>query len=112
MPGLYLAALVFSLVGTALIDYRFKLAFWNNARLATQSTIIGVAFFSTWDYLGIENGIFFKGESKLLVGIDLLPEYPIEELLFLTLLVYWGQLAIAGWMRLSKSAQNEETGSQ
>ena len=102
MPGLYLAAIVFSLFGLTILDRKFKLAFFANARLASVTTVLLVAFFSIWDAFGIANGIFFKGENSLLIGVQLFHEYPLEELFFLTLLSYCGQLAIAGWLRYSK----------
>ena len=102
MPGLYLAAIVFSLFGLAILDRKFKLAFFANTRLASVTTVILVVFFSIWDAFGIANGIFFKGENSLLIGVQLFHEYPLEELFFLTLLSYCGQLAMAGWLRYSK----------
>ena len=102
MPGLYLAAIVVSLAGLAMVDRRFKLAFFADARLATITTVASVVFFSIWDAFGIANGIFFKGENNLLIGVQVFHEYPIEEAFFLTLLAYCGQLALAGWVRYSK----------
>lgn len=102
MPGLYLGAIAFSLLGLVILDRRFKLAFFANARLAALTTVIAVAFFSIWDAFGIANGIFFKGDNSLLIGVQLFHEYPLEELFFLTLLAYCGQLAMAGWLRYSK----------
>jgi lycopene cyclase domain-containing protein len=102
MPGLYLVAIVFSLCGLAILDRKFNLTFFANARLATLTTAVAVVFFSIWDALGIANGIFFKGDNSLLIGVQLFHEYPIEEAFFLTLLAYCGQLTMAGWLRFSK----------
>lgn len=102
MPGLYLAAIVFSLCGLTILDHKFKLTFFANARLATITTVAAVVFFSIWDAFGIANGIFFKGDNVLLIGLQVFHEYPIEEAFFLTLLAYCGQLAMAGWLRFSK----------
>jgi lycopene cyclase domain-containing protein len=105
MPGLYLCAIIFSLAGLVLLDRRFKLAFFANARLASVITVIAVVLFSIWDALGIANHIFFKGENNLLIGLQLFHEYPVEELFFLTLFAYCGQIAMAGWLRFSKQAE-------
>ena len=102
MPGLYLAAILFSLAGLTILDRKYKLVFFANARLASFTTIFLVTFFSIWDAFGISNGIFFKGENSLLIGMQLFDEYPVEELFFLTLLSFCGQLAMAGWLRYSK----------
>lgn len=102
MPGLYLGALLFSIAGLAMLDRKHRLVFFANARLASITTATAVVFFSIWDAFGIENGIFFKGDNSLLIGVELFHEYPLEELFFLTLLAYCGQVAMAGWVRYSK----------
>jgi lycopene cyclase domain-containing protein len=103
MPGLYLAALLFSILGLALLDRKYRLVFYVNAKMAALTTAIGVVFFSIWDAVGIANGIFFKGDNELLVGLEVFHEYPIEEAFFLTLLAYCGQMVMAGWSRYSKA---------
>jgi lycopene cyclase domain-containing protein len=85
---LYLGGLLFSLVGCALIDYRYKLGFWLSFRAAAFAIVIPVIFLLTWDFAGIALGIFFRGESHQLTGLVLAPELPIEEPIFLTLLCY------------------------
>jgi lycopene cyclase domain-containing protein len=85
---LYLLAILVSAGGIALIDRRFRLAFWV-ARGRTLATVaIGVAFFLAWDAAGIVTGVFVKGGSALYTGIMLAPELPLEELFFLAFLCY------------------------
>lgn len=103
MPGLYLAALLFSILGLTLLDRKHRLVFFANAKMAALTTAIGVVFFSIWDAVGIANGIFFKGQNELLIGLEVFHEYPIEEAFFLTLLTYTGQMVMAGWARYSKA---------
>lgn len=94
MPGLYLLAILVSAGGIALIDRRFRLAFWA-ARGRTLATVaIGVAFFLAWDAAGIVTGVFVKGDSAVYTGIMLAPELPLEELFFLAFLCY---LALVCW---------------
>lgn len=88
MNLIYLISLLVSLTGMALIDYRFKLAFFSRPAAATAVIAISVAFFSIWDLAGIALGIFFRGEGRFLSGLTIAPEFPIEELLFLSLLNY------------------------
>jgi hypothetical protein len=51
---LYLAALAISLTGMIVLDRRFRLFFWNDARRATIVLVVGVVFFLVWDLSGID----------------------------------------------------------
>ena len=88
MPGLYLGLLLVGLAGMTTIDYRHKLALFLDAKRAALSIGVCVAFFLVWDIAGIGLGVFFEGQNNLLIGLDLAPNLPVEELLFLTLLCY------------------------
>ncbi|WP_438352604.1 lycopene cyclase domain-containing protein [Microbacterium sp. CJ88] len=94
MPGLYLAAIVASAIGVALLDRRFRLAGWASPGRTLAATGIGTAFFLVWDAVGIATGVFVKGGSALLLGIDLAPHLPLEEPVFLAFLCY---LALVVW---------------
>jgi len=84
----YLIGLVFSIIGLALFDWRFKLGFSTNRKAATLATVIPLIFFLLWDGAGIALGIFFRGETSHLTGLVVAPELPLEELFFLFLLNY------------------------
>ena len=86
MSYAYLAVLLFSLTGLALIDYRYRLAFFENRMRAAAAVFLPVLFFLLWDAAGIVLGIFFRGQTAHLTGILLAPELPLEEPLFLALL--------------------------
>ena len=88
MGLIYLAALLVSLTGMIVLDRRFRLFFWADARRAAIVTVVGVAFFVVWDLFGIGLGIFFRGETAFMTGLQVAPELPVEELFFLALLVY------------------------
>lgn len=88
MNILYLLALLVSLGGMVVLDRTFSLFFWRDARRATLVLGAGVAFFLCWDLLGIGLGIFHRGETDLMTGIQLAPELPVEELFFLSFLAY------------------------
>ena len=96
MPGLYLLLLLVSLAGSALLDYRHKLAFWSQPARTAVTLVLGVVVFLIWDLLGIGLGVFFIGETQLLTGVILLPELPLEEPVFLLLLSYSALLAYLG----------------
>ncbi|MFN4001334.1 lycopene cyclase domain-containing protein [Microcella sp.] len=84
----YLAALAVSITGMVLLDRRFGLFFWRDARRAAIVMPLGVAFFLVWDLGGILLGIFFRGQTEFMTGLLIGPELPIEEVFFLTLLCY------------------------
>jgi len=88
MGLLYLAALLVALTGMVMLDRRFRLYFWADARRAAIVTVVGVVFFVVWDLFGIGLGIFFRGETAFMTGLQVAPELPLEELFFLALLVY------------------------
>ena len=88
MGLLYFAALAVSLTGMVMLDRRFRLFFWRDARRATIVLLVGVAFFVGWDLAGLGLGIFFRGETAFMTGLQVAPELPVEELFFLTLLCY------------------------
>lgn len=89
MPGLYLACLLVSATGLALLDARFRLVLWSGgAGRAAVAIALGTAFFLAWDAVGIATGVFVKGDSPLLLGWDLAPHLPVEEPVFLAFLCY------------------------
>ena len=89
MGFVYLGAILFSMFGMVMLDRRFRLAFFYNARRTLLTLSIGVAVFIVWDIFGITLGIFFEGNSPYDSGIMLAPHFPIEELFFLTFLCYF-----------------------
>lgn len=88
MGILYLLALAISITGMVVLDRRFGLFFWRDARRAGIVLAAGVVFFLVWDLFGIGLGIFFRGETSFMTGLQLAPELPVEEVFFLTLLCY------------------------
>ncbi|GAA3588921.1 hypothetical protein GCM10022198_10850 [Klugiella xanthotipulae] len=88
MPGVYLALLLITLGCMVILDWRYRLFFWRGPVRAAATLILGVVFLGVWDALGIGLGIFFRGDSPLLAGLTLAPEFPVEEVFFLVLLCY------------------------
>lgn len=88
MGILYLLALLVALTGMVLLDRRFRLFFWECWWRALIVLLVGIAFFVVWDLAGIGLGIFFRGETSFMTGLQVAPELPVEELFFLTLLCY------------------------
>ncbi|MEY4366724.1 MAG: hypothetical protein RLZ28_139 [Actinomycetota bacterium] len=88
MSFIYLTLLIISELGVIGLDFRHKLALGYSLRAGLLALASGVAFFLVWDLAGISAGIFFEGARNLLVGVDLAPELPIEEIFFLVLLCH------------------------
>ena len=106
MTLLYLAALMVALFGMVMLDRRFGLFFWRDSRRAALVMVVGVLFFFVWDLAGVGNGIFFRGETSFMTGLQVAPEIPLEEVFFLTLLCYLTMnLYGAASTRLSKAAK-------
>ena len=94
-PGLYLAAILAQRGRRR--RARRALAARRVARRPAgraAAVAIGTAFFLAWDAVGIATGVFVKGDSPLLLGIDLAPQLPLEEPFFLAFLCY---LALVVW---------------
>ncbi|MCU1584249.1 MAG: lycopene cyclase protein [Microbacteriaceae bacterium] len=109
MPLVYLLALAVALTGMTVLDRRFGLFFWRDARRAAIVLACGVAFFLTWDVFGIGLGIFFRGETSFTTGLLIGPELPVEEILFLALLCYLTMNSV-GALRLVREASRATDG--
>nr|WP_123308039.1 lycopene cyclase domain-containing protein [Cellulomonas sp. PhB143] len=88
MGLVYLGALVVSLAGLAVLDLRYRLAFWDRPGRSAVCVLVGVLAFLVWDVAGLALGVFARGDSPHMTGILLAPELPLEESVFLTLLCY------------------------
>ncbi|WP_349427138.1 lycopene cyclase domain-containing protein [Microbacterium sp. LWS13-1.2] len=111
MPGIYLAAILASTVGVLLIDRRWRLAAWAAPGRTLAAAGIGTAFFLVWDAAGIAAGVFVKGDSALLLGIDLAPHLPLEEPFFLAFLSYLALVAWAGAQRMLERRRTDASAS-
>ena len=106
VPGLYLGAILLSAAGVALLDRRWSLAGWRSPVRTGVAVAIGTGFFLAWDAAGIAAGVFVKGESPLLIGIDLAPHLPLEEPFFLAFLCY---LALVSWAAALRGLERRTT---
>lgn len=109
MSVVYLAALSVSIIGMVMLDRRFRLFFWDDARRAGIVLVAGVVLFLVWDLLGIGLGIFFRGQTPFMTGLLIAPELPIEEVFFLTLLCYLSMNVFGAATRLGPSAGRTRT---
>ncbi|MDO5099596.1 MAG: lycopene cyclase domain-containing protein [Corynebacterium sp.] len=88
MAVAYLTFLLVSLICMVLCDWRWKLAFFADAKTAAALCVGLVVLFLIWDGLGIATGSFFRGGSDYMTGVILAPELPVEEPIFLFFLSY------------------------
>ena len=79
-----------------LVDLRYRLAIFYDARRTLKTLAAGLLFFSGWDILGIRQGIFRIGMSPYLSGLRLGWQFPIEEIIFLLILSYSALLLYRG----------------
>jgi lycopene cyclase domain-containing protein len=93
----YLAGLAVSLTGMVVLDRRF-------VRRASIVFVVGLALFLVWDVIGIAAGVFFRGETQFLTGLQLAPELPVEEPVFLALLIYTGMNVFGALSRRAGTA--------
>jgi lycopene cyclase domain-containing protein len=103
--GSYLAILIVSLLGLYLLDRTHKLAFTVDAKRSLLSMVPAYVLFVIWDLAGISSGIFFRGENTLLTGIQVFPEFPIEELFFLAVLCY-STLIVFTWVQKTLTSRD------
>ena len=97
MNWLYLAALLISFSGMVVIDRRYNLAFFKDSKRTLLTLLITVGIFILWDVAGIALGIFYSGDSPYMSKLFLGPEFPIEELVFLTFLTYFTLVVYRFW---------------
>lgn len=101
----YLAGL-FAVIGCmTLVDARWRLVFWRAPIAAAVTTGVGVAFFLLWDAAGIALGVFFRGESQIVTGVELAPELPLEEPVFLFFLCYLTLVLVVGGERMLRARE-------
>lgn len=92
----YLIGLIIGITGLALLDHRFKLAFWHDKKRTVLTLAMGMGVFLVWDILGISFGIFLHGGSPYSLPFTLAPQFPVEELFFLFLLCYSALILFRG----------------
>jgi len=101
MTGLaYLSALLVAMGCMLVVDWRYRLFYWRNARAAWVVMAIGVAVLLLADVAGIALGLFIRGASEFATGVVLAPHMPLEEPVFLAFLVLTTAVVFTGSARL------------
>lgn len=107
MHLLYAACLLVSVVGMAILDWRYRLFWFHNWRMAAAVHGIGLGVFLLWDVSGIAFGIFARGNSPYMTGIEIVPELPVEEVAFLIFLCWLTMNTYSGINRLGESYKSD-----
>lgn len=71
-----------------LVDRRYKLAFAYDKKRTALVLVMSWLFFVVWDVVGIWQKLFYTGDSQYITHLFIIKDFPIEELLFLMVLVY------------------------
>ncbi|GAA1369294.1 lycopene cyclase domain-containing protein [Brevibacterium luteolum] len=116
MSFVYLGCLLFSIAGMALLDWRHQLFWFADCKRAAIVHGVGLATFLLWDAAGIVFGVFYRGDSPYMTGIELAPELPVEEVFFLfflcwvTMVVFTRSMRILTHLRSTDEPGPEPTG--
>lgn len=102
MSPIYLLFLLGACVCMVIIDRRWQLFFWRDARRAAWVLAIGVALLLIADVVGIALGVFSRAPTWAMTGIVLAPELPLEEPIFLAFLAYLTMNLVALFERLPR----------
>ena len=99
------------MLGMGIIDLRWRLALWHDARRTLLAVAASTAVLLVWDLVAISVDLFRIGESAGMTGIELAPHMPIEEPVFLVFLSYISLVLWRVGMRLvaSRRARREAT---
>lgn len=109
---MYALILCVSLTGLVLIDRRWALVAFGKTPARKKATfmtlLITTGFFIIWDIAGILLGIFYTNTLYTL-GINIFtPNLPIEEIIFLILLVYSVLIVGAGLDKYDSHYQHKK----
>ena len=88
MSWMYLLGILVSIAGMATLDWRYKLAYFADRKRTILTVVICTGVFVLWDLMAIRQGVFIYGNSQYSLPFTIVPEFPVEEIFFLTLLCY------------------------
>lgn len=106
---LYLLALLVSAAGVLTIDLRHRLVLGADARRGLIAVAAGAGLFLVWDVVAIAGGMYGRGGSATLTGLEVAPHLPIEEIVFVT---FFSHLALVVHALVMRLAARGEDGSR
>ncbi len=104
MKYTYLILLVINIISMLIIDKKYSLAFFYDAKRTITTLAVGLVIFVIWDIGGIILNIFYSPGSPYVTGWYLGKDFPIEEIFFLFFLCYFTLvmylLGVKKWRRI------------
>ena len=88
MTWIYLLCIWIPGLCMLLVDHRWRLFAFRRPLHAVVAVLAGCVFFLAWDIVAIELGVYVRGESSAMTGVEVAPELPIEEIFFILFLCY------------------------
>jgi lycopene cyclase domain-containing protein len=102
MTGLvYLLSLLWVLGCMVAVDRHWRLFFWADPRRAAVVFVAGFTLFLVWDLAALQLGLYERGRSRYMTGIEVAPDLPLEELFFVAFLPYLTMVLHGAACRLS-----------
>ncbi|MBD8058658.1 lycopene cyclase domain-containing protein [Cellulomonas sp. JH27-2] len=95
MRGWYLTFELVSLACIVALDARYRLFLWADLRRGLVVLVTGVVFFLAWDVVAIHEGFYGRGKGSAMLGVEVAPHLPVEELVFITFLTYLTMVVLA-----------------
>lgn len=86
MAYLYLLCGLVSLAGMLLLDLRWRLFLFADARRAVPVLVLGAALLLLVDLVAIRHDFYRRGEGRFLSGLEIAPHLPVEEVVFVIFL--------------------------
>jgi len=101
MTGAYLAVLLASCAGVGALDARWRLVLGERGSRgrALGVVVAGAVLLLGWDLVAIRAGFYGRGASDALLGVEVAPNLPVEELVFVVFLPYVTLVVAAAWRR-------------
>jgi lycopene cyclase domain-containing protein len=88
MSWAYLTILVAGIACMVLVDFRWRLVLWSDARRAVAVLVAGFVLFLAWDLIALRLGLYRRGDSPGMTGLEVAPDLPVEEFFFIVFLCY------------------------
>lgn len=88
MTWIYLLCILIPGLCMLLVDRRWRLFAFRRPLHAFVAVLVGFVFFLAWDIVAIELGVYVRGESSAMTGVEVAPELPLEEIFFILFLCY------------------------
>ncbi|MGO1972153.1 MAG: lycopene cyclase domain-containing protein [Propionibacteriaceae bacterium] len=83
---LYLLCGLVSLAGMILLDLRWRLFLFADARRGIPVLVVGAGLLLLVDLVAIRHDFYRRGEGPFLSGVEIVPHLPIEEIVFVVFL--------------------------